>query len=65
MDASPGCLLTNNREAIGERGCDVDRLEVEGKVPTLVLNVTHPLVPDQIVDFCKAKRAVLIDAQEP
>jgi len=30
------------------------------KVPTLVLNVTHPLVPDQIVDFCKGKRAVLI-----
>src|SRR5437764_1459611 len=25
----------------------LDRLEVEGKVPTLVLNVTHPLVPDQ------------------
>jgi indolepyruvate ferredoxin oxidoreductase alpha subunit len=38
----------------------LDRLEVEGKVPTLVLNVTHPLVPDQIADFCKGKRAVLI-----
>ena len=38
----------------------LDRLEVEGKVPTLVLNVTHPLVPDQIADFCKGKRAVLV-----
>ena len=38
----------------------LDRLEVEGKIPTLVLNVTHPLVPDQIADFCKGKRAVLI-----
>src|SRR4029453_1950460 len=38
----------------------LDRLEVDGKVPTLVLNVTHPLVPDQIVDFCKGKRAVLV-----
>jgi indolepyruvate ferredoxin oxidoreductase alpha subunit len=38
----------------------LDRLEVEGKVPTLVLNVTHPLVPEQIADFCKGKRAVLI-----
>ena len=38
----------------------LDRLEVEGKVPTLVLNVTHPLAPDQIADFCKGKRAVLV-----
>jgi len=29
-------------------------------VPALVLNVTHPLVPDQIVEFCAGKRAVLI-----
>ena len=38
----------------------LDRLEVEGKIPTLVLNVTHPLAPDQIADFCKGKRAVLV-----
>jgi indolepyruvate ferredoxin oxidoreductase alpha subunit len=37
-----------------------DRLEIEGKIPTLVLNVTHPLVPDQIADFCRGKRAVLV-----
>ncbi|HJQ59813.1 MAG TPA: indolepyruvate ferredoxin oxidoreductase, partial [Vineibacter sp.] len=29
-------------------------------VPTLVLNVTHPLVPDQIAKFCRSKRAVLV-----
>lgn len=34
----------------------LDRLEIEGRIPTLVLNVTHPLVPDQIADFCKGKR---------
>ncbi|WIM09611.1 indolepyruvate ferredoxin oxidoreductase subunit alpha [Enhydrobacter sp.] len=38
----------------------LDRLEVEGRIPTLVLNVTHPLVPDQIAGFCEGKRAVLI-----
>ena len=30
------------------------------KVPTLVLNVVHPLVPDQIAGFCSAKRHVLV-----
>ena len=30
------------------------------KVPTLVLNVTHPLVPEQITEFAKGKKAVLI-----
>jgi indolepyruvate ferredoxin oxidoreductase alpha subunit len=29
-------------------------------IPTLVLNVTSPLVPEQIADFCKGKRAVLV-----
>jgi indolepyruvate ferredoxin oxidoreductase alpha subunit len=29
-------------------------------VPTLVLNVTSPLVPQQITDFCAGKRAVLV-----
>ena len=29
-------------------------------LPTLVLNVTSPLVPDQITDFCAGKRAVLV-----
>ena len=28
--------------------------------PVLVLNVTHPLVPGQIADFCSDKRAVLV-----
>lgn len=30
------------------------------KVPTLVLNVTHPLVPEQIAGFCAGKRGVLV-----
>jgi indolepyruvate ferredoxin oxidoreductase alpha subunit len=30
------------------------------KLPTLVLNVVHPLVPDEIVRFCAGKKAVLI-----
>ena len=32
----------------------------DAKVPMLVLNVTHPLVPDQITDFCQGKKAVLV-----
>ena len=30
------------------------------KVPIYVLNVTYPLIPDEIVAFCAGKRAVLI-----
>ena len=30
------------------------------KIPLMVLNVLHPLVPGQIEDFCKDKRAVLV-----
>jgi indolepyruvate ferredoxin oxidoreductase alpha subunit len=30
------------------------------QVPTLVLNVTHPLVPEEITGFCAGKRAVLL-----
>jgi indolepyruvate ferredoxin oxidoreductase alpha subunit len=29
-------------------------------VPTLVLNVVHPLVPEEITSFCAGKRAVLV-----
>ena len=29
-------------------------------VPTMVLNVTHPLVPEQITEFARGKKAVLI-----
>ncbi len=29
-------------------------------VPTMVLNVTHPLVPDQITEFARGKKAVLV-----
>ena len=36
--------------------------DVDGTVslPTLVLNVVHPLVPDEITSFCAGKKAVLI-----
>jgi indolepyruvate ferredoxin oxidoreductase alpha subunit len=30
------------------------------KVPIYCLNVTYPLVPDEMVDFCKSKKQVLI-----
>lgn len=30
------------------------------RVPTLVLNVTYPLVPEQLTQFCTGKRAVLM-----
>lgn len=30
------------------------------QIPTHVLNVTHPLVPDEITRFCAGKRAVLV-----
>ena len=32
----------------------------DGELPILALNVTYPLVPEQIRDFCLGKRAVLI-----
>ena len=30
------------------------------RVPILVLNVTHPLVPEQISSFCTGKQSVLV-----
>ena len=32
----------------------------ETDIPILVLNVTYPLVPEQVADFCIGKRAVLV-----
>ncbi|MEY2954361.1 MAG: hypothetical protein RLZZ401_2448, partial [Pseudomonadota bacterium] len=32
----------------------------ESAIPLLVLNVTYPLVPDQVADFCVGKRGVLV-----
>jgi indolepyruvate ferredoxin oxidoreductase, alpha subunit len=32
----------------------------QSDIPLLVLNVTYPLVPEQIADFCVGKRAVLV-----
>ncbi|MBF0277035.1 MAG: indolepyruvate ferredoxin oxidoreductase subunit alpha [SAR324 cluster bacterium] len=30
------------------------------RIPLLVLNVTHPLVPDEVTGFCQGKKAVLM-----
>ncbi len=30
------------------------------EIPMLVLNVTYPLVPEQVAEFCRGKRAVLV-----
>jgi indolepyruvate ferredoxin oxidoreductase, alpha subunit len=30
------------------------------RIPLYVLNVTYPLIPDEIVEFCQGKRAVLL-----
>ncbi|RYF16505.1 MAG: indolepyruvate ferredoxin oxidoreductase subunit alpha [Comamonadaceae bacterium] len=32
----------------------------QSDIPLLVLNVTYPLVPEQVADFCIGKRAVLV-----
>jgi indolepyruvate ferredoxin oxidoreductase, alpha subunit len=32
----------------------------ETDIPILVLNVTYPLVPEQVTDFCVGKRAVMV-----
>ena len=32
----------------------------DSDIPLLVLNVTYPLVPEQVADFCVGKRAVLV-----
>jgi len=32
----------------------------ESDIPLLVLNVTYPLVPEQVAEFCAGKRAVLV-----
>lgn len=32
----------------------------QSRIPLLVLNVTHPLVPDQIVEFAAGKRGILV-----
>ncbi|MGH7074205.1 MAG: indolepyruvate ferredoxin oxidoreductase, partial [Stellaceae bacterium] len=31
-----------------------------GRIPTYVLNVAYPLVPDELIGFCAGKRAVLV-----
>ncbi len=47
---------------LNQRLADAGLSDIYGnvRVPTLVLNVTHPLVPAQITDFARGKKAVLI-----
>jgi len=32
----------------------------QSRVPLMVLNVTYPLVPDELIDFCRGKESILI-----
>ncbi|HQV91181.1 MAG TPA: indolepyruvate ferredoxin oxidoreductase subunit alpha, partial [Phycicoccus sp.] len=52
-----GCYNTLNR-AMELLGC-ADALG-ESDIPRYVMNVTYPVVDDEIVDFCQGKRAVLL-----
>lgn len=49
-------------DGLNDRLADAGLSDAYGALglPTLVLNVTHPLLPDQIVDFARGKKAVLI-----
>lgn len=47
--------LNNRLEAAG-----LSNIYGEPSIPVLVLNVTHPLAPRQIEEFCAGKKAVLI-----
>ena len=57
-------IITQGGLFNGLNGClaDAGLSDVYGnlEVPTMVLNVTHPLVPEQITDFAKGKQAILI-----
>ena len=47
---------------LNQRLADAGLSDIYGdlQVPTLVLNVTHPLVPEQITDFARGKKAILV-----
>ena len=57
-------IITQGGLFNGLNGClaDAGLSDIYGdlSVPTMVLNVTHPLVPDQITEFARGKKAVLI-----
>ena len=40
--------------------CDLADAEGNSQIPIMALNVTYPLVPDDLVEFCQDKRAVLM-----
>ena len=49
-----------NSVAAGLRELGLATIFGEADIPILALNVTYPLVPDQIEEFCRGKRAVLV-----
>ena len=53
-----GGLFNNLMRALAT----ADMLDGNGtsRLPILVLNATYPLVPEQLADFCRGKRAVLV-----
>jgi indolepyruvate ferredoxin oxidoreductase alpha subunit len=53
-----GGLYNSVVRALGQCGL-ADALG-ESRIPIYALNVTYPLVPDEVVAFCRAKRAVLM-----
>ncbi len=53
-----GGLYNNLMAALATAGL-VDE-QGASRLPTLVLNATYPLVPEQLVAFCAGKRAVLV-----
>lgn len=49
-----------NSVAAGLRDLGLADIFGQSEVPILCLNVTYPIVADEIADFCRGKRAVLI-----
>ena len=49
-----------NAVASGLRDLDLADVFGSARIPILALNVTYPLVPDEIEEFCRDKRSVLI-----
>jgi len=53
-----GGLFNNLMRALATAG--MQDSDGASRLPILVLNATYPLVPEQLADFCRGKRAVLV-----
>ncbi|MSP52226.1 MAG: indolepyruvate ferredoxin oxidoreductase subunit alpha [Alphaproteobacteria bacterium] len=49
-----------NAVASGLRELGLADVFGQAKIPVYALNVTWPLVPEEIIDFCRSKRAILV-----